>query len=85
MTIINETRHNTLTTAEIARALRAANYGEDWNGRTTHRLHIVINHARNFFQAFGDAVPAILARYRNGGFIWEITAANNTIRIIQRH
>ena len=79
------TGHREITRDEISRALRIANYGEEWNGRTSIRIEVVINRKTGFFKVCGMSSHAIVAKYRNGGHIYQIEAAHGVVRILQRN
>jgi len=85
MKIDNRTNHREITADEVRRALQIANYGEEWNGRTTIRIEVVINRETGFFKVCGMSSHAIVAKYRNGGHIYRMEAANNTVTILQRY
>ncbi len=85
MEIINLTEHKEITRDEIAKALRIASYGEEWDGSTSIRIEAVINRATGYFKVCGTSVSAIVAKHRNGGHIYQIEAAHGVVRILQRY
>ena len=85
MEIINLTEHKEITRDEIAKALRIASYGEEWDGSTSICIEAVINRATGYFRVCGTSVSAIVAKHRNGGHIYQIEAAHGVVRILQRY
>ena len=85
MEIINLTGHKEITRDEISRALRIASYGDEWDGRTSLRIEVVINRETGFFKVCGMNSHAIVAKYRYGGHIYQIEAAHDMVRILQRY